>query len=479
MSMATEGVERFEPEAMQYKAKQTHYAIQSKAKTKTIFPENGSTFSPTGTSTIRFNMTGDLIDFSESYISFTLNISTQAGSPDYSSTAFINRWIVRGAGGTIVDDFPALNVYATAMFQARSSTEFLKSTGSFWGCPKIPYKGTQKGLVASGASRDMALPLSWGILGASAPIPMFLLPTGLQLEIQLEHHTTALVHSTEGATYTLTNVEMHLHDIKVESDTKSELMAKVASEGQFEIPYEGVEIIPDSYSATAGGTKICRLPSSATSIRAIYGLIRDESYISTGTAASLSCRTGEGFSSCYLTNGADTYPEGRITNKVKAYHELKKALGHSLPDVSGIGQITYDSYTDVATKDFTTTVSSYDDAVTHTFAITSITANANWSTIADTAATCTASTATVTTTASSTHSPLTLFAVGVDTESFEKDDERLLSGIPYDNMSMTYVFSGPLLFDATPTYHARRFDHVLIVDKSMLIMPNGMVATKV
>jgi len=460
-------VTRFEPASIQYERLHERLAIHSEAKTRTLYPVNDGTFSPIAASVIRFNLTGDVVDFRESYITFTLNIADSAASLDYSSLAVINRWRLLGPGGVIIDDISGFGPYATAMIQARASTEFLRGPASFFGCPTRPFAGSEKDQVADGSSVTLAMPIQFGLLGSAVPLPLFLTPSGLTLELTLESSAVALVSATAAA-YTITSCKMNVHDIRVESDTRATILSKLGESGGFELPYEGVQHIPDSGPYTAG-TKICRLDSSIQSCKSVYGLIRDELYLggTAATAPSISCRCGVGFSKCWFTNAASVFPEGRISSTVEAYMELKKSLGQSIADGSATGQITRANYESV-TADHTTDVSSLGDgALTSTSTLDTLTLTEGTpnTILASAIGTTIAVAGTETTCLMNT------FMVGIDTESFESDGERLKSGITIENATMTYEMSGA----TAGATHTRRYDHYLVHDRAAIITPDGMI----
>jgi len=501
----------YEPSVMAYEKMMEKYAVASKPTMRMVLPINNGTFATTGANIIRFNLTAPsgLVSFSESYLSFRVtNASGADMSPDFSAFSFFNRVRVIAPGGAIIQDLQHINLYINQMMIAKADPEWLKSKGSFMGCSDdaVMYSGTKKAQIASAGTRDYVLPLSMfkGIFDTEAFLPLFFTPTGLTIEFTIEDDPVACIGSgmaSSGGDYNLSLVQMHIQEVSLDSEVKGAIASKLASAGGIMIQGEDYQHIPSS-NAGAETEVIIRLDGHATSVKSVFAFVRPNgddggdpaTYHGVFDKASptLSCTSNRYFTGLYLTNGGVQYPTAKIDTVPKLYAETLKALGDSLTSARVTGKVTYTNYSDTTDHVYpTATYAGYDRGVSGwALASTAGTLTSTAGTITDltltegtpntlssgtievTSGALTITSGTVTPTYEGTYAPLTTGGViGLDTESFVKDADKIRSGMMQDNMSLTFNWSGTRL--------PRRYDVYCLRDCSYIFQPDGTIVQKI
>ena len=138
-------VQFYDPASIDYASHtQEKYAMPSTPKSTTMYPNNGATFSPTGSSVIEIPIKSaeGLIDFRESYLKFTVTVSTADASVDYSAYSLFDTWTVRSAsGGGLIDQIGEFGLYMNKMIQARMPDDVRRTHGTFMGCSPYPDVG--------------------------------------------------------------------------------------------------------------------------------------------------------------------------------------------------------------------------------------------------------------------------------------------------------------------------------------------------
>jgi len=445
----------YEPSGMAYDP--AKYAILADPLTKTISPISATSFA--AGVPIEFLLTGDLVDFRECYLTFTLtNNGDAVANVDYSAYSLIKKIILTGPDGVVIDELDAFNVYMTKMLQWKMSASHLATTGTFFGCSAYSLVGAEKGTIASGGTREYILPLDIGMMGSDSLVPLFL-TGGLTLRIELEEAATALITSSTDPGFTLTNVKFQMQTIRVESSIKNKIHNDMMNQGGLQIQSEAYQHIHATCPATQTTFRV-PLASACHSIKSVLAVPRDASYLTSKTAATISCSTGNAFSSFHLINGETQYPISGIKSHIEGYAETLKAMGSTLSSGLNFNQVTYENYS-TAVPDITTDVSigvpsatsvaiAYDDgklAVAVAAAVGTPTTSAGY--VIPTA----------TFTYPSKSAPLQPFMIGIDCEAFERDGDRLKSGMTPDNLTLDWVFSG-----ACSGTHNRHFNNYLVHD---------------
>jgi hypothetical protein len=450
----------YEPSGIAYDP--AKYAILADPLVKTISPISSTSFE--AGEPIEFLLTGDLVDFRECYLTFKLtNTGDAVANVDYSAYSLIRKIVLTGPDGATIDELDSFNVYMTKMLQWKMSASHLATTGTFFGCSAYSLVGAEKGLLAADTgNREYILPLDIGMMGSDSLIPLFL-TGGLTLRIELEQAATALITASTSPGFTLTNVKFQMQSIRVESSIKNKIRNDMSIQGGLQIQSEAYQHIHATCPSSQLTFKV-PLMSACRSIKSVLAVPRDAFYLTNKTAATISCSTGNEFSSFHLINGETQYPISGIKSHIEAYAETLKAMGSTLSSGLNFNQVTYVNYS-TAVPDITSDVSigvpsgtsianTYDDDKI------AIALGAGPPVVVDTHTT---SAGYVTSAASftypSTSAPLQPFMIGIDCEAFERDGDRLKSGMTPDNLTLDWVFD-----DACSAGHNRHFNNFLVHD---------------
>jgi len=169
------------------------------------------------------------------------------------------------------------------------------------------------------------------------------IPTGammgdIRLEIVLAERQTGLVSGDADPTWTVDNVELMTETVELAPDAAT--MIDQANPEGYLISFETFGEYANSVPVGSGMTNLL-IPARYSSLKTLFTVMRDASYITDPTKKSISARikpfTGNG-AQWYFSIGGKNIPATPIKDDVEAYAELSKSL-HSLAGVNYTSQI--------------------------------------------------------------------------------------------------------------------------------------------
>tara|TARA_R110000822_G_scaffold95742_1_gene218538 strand:- start:3133 stop:4542 length:1410 start_codon:yes stop_codon:yes gene_type:complete len=350
-------------------------ALPSSSNRREFMPNNGQTFSPTGTNIIRIDVNADsMLDASHSYLRVKLkNIGTATHhlSPD-NGCPFIQRLRIE-SGGTTLEDIYGYNRLYNMLEYAQTSPDNFQSENSLnlnqnqaisylgtgaatvptWGdpifnmtnynCHTIPGGGV---LVAGGAAESdsmvYCIPLVSAIFNCEKYIPLILMNAGITIEITLapgaEIGTWTLpavggAGSTSTA-YQLSNVAYCAHLVDMDRSFYDALRGEMALSGSIAI--HGQTWKHYSANIAAGdSTPTINIPARAKSIKSIFSTFRKSSSSIDSATENARYSTGvlqrNNISSWGYKIGSVNYPQSKINvsenNIAPTLCEVLKAFG--------------------------------------------------------------------------------------------------------------------------------------------------------
>jgi len=276
-------------------------AVESKARRRTFFPNNGATFNSGGANIIRIDLSADaLLDTQHSYLRFTFTQdpaaggATTAGIDFAGGHAFIRRLRVEQSG-TILEDIQSYNRLMGAVVLPCQSGEEHKATRTL--TEAIRGDGARNGGLQAGAVADTAadnnstlrnagfinnpadqianagtytfcIPLTSGLLNCDKLVPLMLMSAPLTIEMELASSTQALCQAGGDSAYSISDVRYVANLVEVGQDVAQQLrMLQEVSGGVLTLAGQTYRHFQ---GAVAGNDTTINVPARVKSMKSIF-----------------------------------------------------------------------------------------------------------------------------------------------------------------------------------------------------------------
>ena len=356
-------------------------AIASTQNRRSFFPQNGQSFTDTGSNIIRIDVNADgLLDTQQSYLEFTLNnLAAQVRVLDQGH-AWIKRLTIE-SGGVILEDINNYNrlvagilqpaqgsaAYTGEMQVAQGGSSQSTILGQTANADANPVPGFQNLLPnvldGAGAAADVktavngtnvidavggASPsttgqyhLSCGFLNMDKYLPLVLMGQGFTIQLELDVGANIGVQSNIAAAggavpaiYSITNVKYVAHIVDMQRDFYDMLRnLQSQSGGSLMIGSSTFRHFSHTYNSGAG-TEDVNITARVRNLENLLWVTTETANIGNQGAFNLSCGSSCGVNrgSYNVFVGAVHYPSNQvewnnITNKGETYQEIRKCFG--------------------------------------------------------------------------------------------------------------------------------------------------------
>ena len=299
-------------------------AVSSKTRQHIVYPENGTTFSPTGTSKIQLVLPGiEFLDTSLSYLKLKHTVTASA-NPQLSSSIhdiFRRVTIFTHTDGSVIEDINQANLLSRVISDYSLSEEARgKGRGYLEGY------GSQSDLRTQAAGTTYCFKFMSGFLAQDKQIPLAI--TGpIRIELELANPSEAHYAGTGSPSYNVTDVQFIATMVSYENHIVAELF-KQAREVCLPIEYQTFAHTVETSSA-ARDTFVIR-PGKYKSIRGILLVPRLTSTLNKDDADSFLRTYPTGLESIEVTI------DGRLHSRIEcgtrnshAYQETVKFFGQT------------------------------------------------------------------------------------------------------------------------------------------------------
>ena len=289
---------------------------------------NGTSFK--GQQTILVNIPtgrrGHYLNTRMSYLKFkvTNNDATNTFKLDYSASAFIQSLSLYH-GANLLENINEYNALYHLLLDMQASQESVERAGSILqGSGKDRVGAT----VAASGSQTFCIPILSGIVG---PLQSKYLPTGamiggdLRLELVLANPTTAVVQGTGTPDWTVSDVELQLEYVEVNSEV--DRMIQQANP-RYVISCETFANYTNTVPSSGGSAQQMNLliPARFSSLKTLYTFFRVQSDVTSATAKSVSARPYPALTNWYYQVSGENVPATPVKDTVESFAELQKAM---------------------------------------------------------------------------------------------------------------------------------------------------------
>lgn len=342
-------------------------AIPSSSNRRKFFPNNGDTFSPTGTNIIRIDVNADsMLDASHSYLEMTIRNDAAAGNNLYKDIGCpqIKRLRIESGGVTLEDIHEYGRLYGMLELSQFSVDNFTNENGVLLGqsnqISKVGALGASvknnacytgfhddNVLIGSGLSRTFCIPMVSALLNCEKYVPLILANAGITLEITLCPNLeigvcgTALdVPVAVAPVYSVSKVCYNAHLVDLDRSFYDALRMEMAVSGSIALNGQTWKHYSAQIPALSPSASI-NIPARQKSIKSIFSTFRNSTF-NTNAGANLShfstcVYQRQGVTSWNYRIGSVNYPQSAVavsaTNLSPSLSEVLKAFG-KLGDIS-------------------------------------------------------------------------------------------------------------------------------------------------
>ena len=331
----------------------------------TAIPMNGSTFSQNQEVRVGLNVPQDcFVDLKRAYMKFKLNNTGAAPiflDPLIGGAAVIDNWRVIGGTGALLEEVIHYNAFYAAM-NANKNTDVVSTIHHLYegaslrpGKPQKVETGdtdlTGIGLtsITNAESRVITHRPQSAFFNADRYMPLGYSQGLTYLSCTLSQNTTAFLTNsgTDAASYTISEVEVHLPILKPGPEFASMFRSAMSSGVPIQIHSVGVQNTQQAIPASTTGENTFTFSTRKRSVKSLVNVLRLNTAITSSLANSVS-----GFVNCdiselnYSVGGmripaqrikVNTDANGKDAGELLANQQL--ALGHFSSDLRGICSI--------------------------------------------------------------------------------------------------------------------------------------------
>ena len=331
----------------------------------TAIPMNGSTFSENQEVRIGLNVPDNAFcDLKRAYLKYKIN--NTGGAPIFldpliGGASVIDNWRVIGGTGALLEEVIHYNAFYAVM-TANKNVDVVSTIHHLYeGASKRPGKAekvetgtadlTGVGLtsITNGESRVITHRPQSAFFNADRYMPLGFSQGLNYLSLTLAQNTTAFISQsgTDSATYTISEVELHLPILKPGPEFASMFRSAMSSGVPIQIHSVGVQNTQQAIPASTTGENTLTFSTRKRSVKSLVNALRLNTAITSSLANSVS-----GFVNCdiseynYSVGGmripaqrikVNTDANGKDTGELLANQQL--ALGHYSSDLRGICSI--------------------------------------------------------------------------------------------------------------------------------------------
>tara|TARA_R100001079_G_scaffold61439_2_gene31618 strand:- start:317 stop:1678 length:1362 start_codon:yes stop_codon:yes gene_type:complete len=331
----------------------------------TAIPMNGSTFTENQEVRIGLNVPTDcFVDLKRAYLKYKVNNTGAAPvflDPLIGGAAVIDNWRVIGGTGALLEEVIHYNTFYAAM-NANKNIDVVSTIHHLYeGASKRPGKAekvetgtadlTSVGLtsITNAQSKVITHRPQSAFFNADRYMPLGFTQGLTYISMTLAQNTTAFLTNsgTDAATYSISEVELHLPILKPGPEFSSMFRSAMSSGVPIQIHSVGVQNTQQAIPQGTNGENTLTFSTRKRSVKSLVNVLRLNSSITSSLANSVS-----GFMNCDITEynfsvggvrlpaqriKLETTANGKDTGEILANQQL--ALGHYSSDLRGICSI--------------------------------------------------------------------------------------------------------------------------------------------
>ena len=330
-------------------------AVASRSYRVKISPSNMTTFTPGQTIYLDMpsNLAGTYVDFTQSYLKFTVNVSGTAGTHDVvldkcGAYGFIQRLQCITSGQQLYD-LNNYNVLMAALMDTDSAPNYRANignvlAGTLASVPRGEY-------LPASTSRTYCLPFCLHPLAMQKKlVPLFSLDS-IRFRIVLDSAANALCvaagQTSANQSFTLTNVEFCTYFTELSPSAQAQIDALTGGVYNLLCPsYMNIQSTVPAFGAAGSTALVATLGVAVSSLERIIVIHRDSAIQGSLTAQSLGCRETGGLTAAQFFVNSEAYPMRKLEFNDAGAEFLAEYLisDHALSDFTRQSNVQLSAY---------------------------------------------------------------------------------------------------------------------------------------